>query len=302
MGLFNNQSSRKRAASINCNMPNQSPTGTTITNPGRDRLQKYTGRRQKLLQNLRMWPDRAVEDMSESSIGDRSGRMLRRNSLIVSAAEREFEEDFASGYHDDDDIVDEGDIFFKDDAYFTRLDEHRESKKAETYKVTVIGEDAPTLAETTDSSSESDNDSLEERETKVRFSTVSIRTYSLTVGTHTKVNAYPLTLDWAHTPTETIDLELFQEVFCTARTKPKRKVVRGFRRPQRLKPAARFQRIQMVTGKRQEYIYEMELARTVRENVIPKGACCSDDGYVEDESRTNPYELCDIDDYQTAEF
>lgn len=299
MGLFSNSSSRKRRASIN-NMPNQSKTGTTITDEGRALLQKCTGKRKKFIKNLRMWPD-GSEEIPSSSLGDLSGRKLKRKSLIVSAAEREFEEDFSSSYNDDDDVA-EDDAFFKDDAYFKRMEEHRESKKAGTYKLTMVGEDAPTVAETTDSSSESDCDSLEEPETKVRFSTVSIRTYSLTVGTHTKASAYPLTLDWGHTPTETIDLELFQEVFCSARTKPKRKVVRGFRRPHRLKPTARFHRIQMVTGKPQEYVYELELARTIREDEIPPGACCSDDGYVEDESRRNPYELCDVDDYQVSEF
>jgi len=222
--------------------------------------------------------------------------VVRKMSKIVSAAAREFEEELASfvdGGEDGDDNV------FCDPAYFDKKE-----SSTKTYNVGSMGHDGdevPGIAESSDSSSDSDNDSFEERETKVRFSTVSIRSYSLTVGTHTKAKAYPLCLDWQHTPTETLDIDLFEEVFCTARTKPARKVVRGFRRPRRLHPNKRFLRLLAVTGQRQEAIYELELERTIRADALPPGACGSDDDYVEDESRRNPYQLCEVDDYQIVE-
>ena len=247
--------------------------------------------------------------MSEPWTQERSSSQLKRGqrtaSLLMMAAEREYMGDFSGSYcdagllHDEDDIISRGDAAHCD-KFETNNNNNNESKE---YRLILLGDDAPTVAETTDSSIESYDGSFQEGDAKaVRFSTVSIRTYSITVGTHTKVNAYPLALDWHHTATETIDVDLFEDVFSSARTKPQRKLTRGFRRPQRLSPAARFRRLRTVTGQSQNHIYELELARTTqRDNEIPHSACHSDDGYVEDSRRTHPYELCGVDDYQVVE-
>ena len=225
--------------------------------------------------------------------------LLKRTSgkrVLTLAAKREYIDELSSSYDDEQDFYD--DAIFRSDIFFEKLDKLQENSKD------LGTEDVATVANTTDSSSGSDIDidSLEENVSKmVRFSTVSIRTYAITVGTHTHTRAYPLTLDWHHTATETIDLQLFEDTFSSARTKPVRKTTRGFRRPQRIKPAMRFYRIVSVTGEPQEYIYELEQARTRKENEIPHGACHSDDGYVEDDTRAHPYQLCDVDDYQVVE-
>ena len=235
----------------------------------------------------------------ESEIGqetiDRDSQLKRTpgTRALTLAAEHEYMDELSGSYDDEEALYD--DAIFRNDIYFDKL---QESKRG------LGSEDVATVADTTDSSSGSDIDidSVEESVDKmVRFSTVSIRTYSITVGTHNKAHAYPLTLDWHHTLTETIDLQLFEDTFSSARTKPIRKMTRGFRRPQRLKPAVRFRRILSVTGQPQNYIYELEQARTRKENEIPSGACHSDDGYVEDETRAHPYQLCDVDDYQIVE-
>jgi len=262
-------------------------------------------------QSMRTNADSSYSASKASDPGEGRGP-VRRLSLIVSAAARELEEELLPSEDDDDDNV-EADYYGLDDdsdyekAFFASLTQGKSLEKPTTDKtnscsLTVMGTgDAPTVAETIDSSSASECDSFDETGTKVRFSTVSIRTYSLTVGTHNKAKAYPLALDWEHTPTETLDIDLFEEVFCSACTKPKRKVVRGFRRPHRMSPNQRFRRLRAVTGQRQEYIYELELERTNRENALPATACHSDEGYDEDESRNHPYQLADVDDYQIAE-
>lgn len=262
-------------------------------------------------QSMRPDADSSYSASTASDPEERRGP-VRRLSLIVSAAAREFEEELLPSEDENDDDNVEVDYGLGDDsdyekAFFASLTlgksiEKPTTDKAHSCSLTSMGAgDAPTVAETIDSSSASECDSFEETETKVRFSTVSIRTYSLTVGTHNKAKAYPLALDWEHTPTETLDIDLFEDVFCSARTKPQRKVVRGFRRPHRMSPNQRFRRLGAVTGQRQEYIYELELERTNRENAMPATACHSDEGYDEDESRNHPYQLADVDDYQIAE-
>lgn len=170
--------------------------------------------------------------------------------------------------------------------------------------INVSNEITPGAADTSDSSlSGSDCDlSVEEpRVTKVKFSNVAIRTYSLTVGDTHVAKAYPISLDWAYTQTETLDIDLFEELFCSAQTKSQRRMVRGFRLPARLRSGQRFRRLEAVTGRTPEDLYELEFARMVRDNDIPIGACSSDAGYEEDQCRQNPYEVVDMDDYQMVD-
>jgi hypothetical protein len=165
----------------------------------------------------------------------------------------------------------------------------------------------PGLAEVSDSSScDSDcsSSTLGEpsRSSRVQFSKVSIREYSLTVGDTRAAKPFPLSLDWAYSKTETLDITLFEEMFSSATTKPKRRTIRGFRIPHHLSPAKRLNRLASVTGQSPESLYELEFARWERESEIRGEMCSSDDGYVEDPTRNTPYEIVDVDEYQMSEL
>ena len=129
-------------------------------------------------------------------------------------------------------------------------------------------ESSETMVQTSDSSSASigsDTDcdsSLEGDRRKVHFSNVYIREYSLTVGDSPVMKPYALSLDWAHTPTETLDIEMFEEFFSSSQTKPNTtgRKIRGFRLPPRLKTADRFALLTKVTGQSAEDLYKLNLS------------------------------------------
>jgi hypothetical protein len=165
----------------------------------------------------------------------------------------------------------------------------------------------PGLVEASDSSwcdSDCSSSTLGEtnRSCRVQFSKVSIREYSLTVGDTRAAKLFPLSLDWAYSKTEILDITLFEEMFSSATTKPKRNTIRGFRIPHHLSPAKRLKRLASVTGQSPESLYELEFARWERESKIRGEMCSSDDGYVEDPTRITPYEIVDVDEYQMAEL
>jgi hypothetical protein len=135
---------------------------------------------------------------------------------------------------------------------------------------------------------------------RVHFSNVSMRTYSLVLGEAQASKSYPISLDWAHTPTKTIDITLFELLYSASRkstcSNNPGKIVRGFRLPRRLRTAQRLELLSSVTGQKPEEIYEINLARITRElEYIPTTACCSDDGFVE--LRDKAYQLIDSDEY-----
>lgn len=135
---------------------------------------------------------------------------------------------------------------------------------------------------------------------RVQFSNVSMRTYSLVLGETQASKSYPISLDWAHTPTKTIDITLFELLYSSSRKSAcspnQGKMVRGFRLPRRLRSAQRLELLSTVTGQKPEEIYETNLARITRElEYIPKTACCSDDGYME--LRNKAYQMIDADEY-----
>ena len=135
---------------------------------------------------------------------------------------------------------------------------------------------------------------------RVQFSDVSIRTYSLVLGESQASKSYPISLDWAHTPTKTIDISLFELLYSASRKSASSaepgKMVRGFRLPRRLRSAQRLALLSTVTGQEPEELYESNLARITRElEYIPPTACCSDDGFVE--LRDKAYQLIDSDEY-----
>ncbi len=104
---------------------------------------------------------------------------------------------------------------------------------------------------------------------RVQFSNVSIRTYSLVLGETQASKSYPVSLDWAHTPTKTIDISLFELWYSASRKSAcsgePGKMVRGFRLPRRLRSAQRLALLSTVTGQEPEELYESNLARITRE-------------------------------------
>lgn len=214
------------------------------------------------------------------------------------------EGDYTGEGESDDDF---GGDFHYGKSFLAKLKGHlAETMTSSSYAMNISDDAAPPSAVETSDTSSSGSDcelSLEERRTtRVQFSSVSIRTYAVTVGDTCVAKAYPLTLDWAHTPTETLDIDLFEEIFASAQTKPRRKMIRGFRLPAQLRSGQRFDRLTAVTGRAPEDLYELDFARIVRENEIPNGACSSDEGYEEDPCRRAPYEVVDVDDYELVEF
>lgn len=187
------------------------------------------------------------------------------------------------------------------DAYYMKLS--IQSKKSKLNLWSFHDNEAPDALELSDSSTASSSDcsSFDGSDRKVHFGNVSVRFYSLTLGTHSKNNAYPLTLDWSHSETESFDIDIFEDLCSAAKSKRKRKAVRGIRRPTRLTPAQRFQRLLGVTGLPMDHLYELELERTLQFDDISNTACDSDEGFIEDEERNSPYQLCDVDEYQIAE-
>jgi hypothetical protein len=132
-----------------------------------------------------------------------------------------------------------------------------------------------TMVQTSDSSSassesESDCDSsFDDDRRKVHFSNVSIRSYSLTLGDSPAMKSYALSLDWAHTPTETLDIDIYEELYSSAQTKPftnGRMVRRGFRLPARLKTADRFALLTKVTGQSPEDLYELNRSHLIQQH------------------------------------
>jgi hypothetical protein len=145
--------------------------------------------------------------------------------------------------------------------------------KASTYEG-AKSHTTETMVHTSDSSSaslvsESDCDSsFDGDRRKVQFSSVSVRSYSLTVGDSPAMKSYALSLDWAHTPTETLDIEMFEELYSSAKTKPftNGRNIRGFRLPARLKTADRFALLSEVTGHSPEDLYELNLSHLIQQN------------------------------------
>jgi hypothetical protein len=115
---------------------------------------------------------------------------------------------------------------------------------------------------------------------------------------------YTLTLDWAHTPTETKAIDQFEQETAQARVNAQRRRLRGFALPAFLPLDQRFQRLACVTGQSAADLYELESARRQRENVIPLGMCSSDEGchFKEDRLKRKTYQLVDIDNYQLIEI
>jgi hypothetical protein len=152
-------------------------------------------------------------------------------------------------------------------------------------------------------SSGSFNDPLRSS-SRVQFSNVSIRTYSLTVGDTYVAKPYTLMLDWAHTPTVTKDIDQFEQETAQARVNVQRRRLRGFALPAFLPLDQRFQRLASVTGQSVADLYELESARLQRENAIPLGMCSSDEGchLKEDRFRRRTYQLVDVDNYQLIEI
>jgi hypothetical protein len=78
----------------------------------------------------------------------------------------------------------------------------------------------PDVAETSDSEEEEEvctevsiaTGSSSTKKNKVRFSTVQIRRYGLTIGDHPHTELYPISLDWSHAETETVLLSHYESM------------------------------------------------------------------------------------------
>lgn len=161
----------------------------------------------------------------------------------------------------------------------------------------IINTSGSDFTSSTASDSDGDESLVDPTIRRVQFSNVSIRTYSLVLGETQASKTYPISLDWAHTPTTTLDISVFESVYASSNKKTPSRMLRGFRVPRRLRSVQRLELLTKVTGQKPEEIFESNLARISRENsYIPSTACCSDDGYVE--LRDTPYQMVDSDEYQ----
>jgi hypothetical protein len=165
--------------------------------------------------------------------------------------------------------------------------------------------------------------------TRVKFGSVSIRTYALTVGDAPGSAAYPLSLDWGHTATETLDFCLYEDLFSASaaagapaqpplpyhhhqQQQQQRSFVRGFRKPRRLTTQSRLQRLAAVTGKSPAYLYELELVRMQKQGhtaVLEVDADSDDDDDEDNDSSSSgtssnhrTYQLVDVDEYQRVDI
>lgn len=225
----------------------------------------------------------------------------------VAVAQKQHSPEWRDGRKNRSDVLGEEDVdvdFRYNKLLLAKLNRRLAEKESAYYANRVSDHRQPSVSVTIETLSDSDSESCEERACpKVKFSNVMIRTYSITVGDTPSPKTYPLSLDWEHTPTETLDINIFEELFSSAKTKPQRKTLRGFRFPARLGEGQRFHRLSFVTGHGPAGLYELEAARMKRSNQIPSRACSSDDGH--DEYRTQSttlYQLVDIDDYQMVDI
>lgn len=101
-----------------------------------------------------------------------------------------------------------------------------------------------------------------EQKRSVRFSHVEIREHAVTLGDHSS-KLYPVTLDWTHTETETIDINEH------IRNRIMNSIQRGNENPKkssgtkafRLRTAERFKRLAIVTGIEVVELFNMEKDR-----------------------------------------
>jgi hypothetical protein len=139
-----------------------------------------------------------------------------------------------------------------------------------------------TVASSDCSSSLSD---LENR--SVKFQSVSVREYELTVGNHSR--PYALTLDWAHTDTMVYDMEEYESQRARLR---KRKGIGRIFRVAKISANERLQRLSNVTGLTDRELYKLEQHRESMD--LPDSALDLDEL---DDGRHNPYELADMDEF-----
>jgi hypothetical protein len=174
------------------------------------------------------------------------------------------------------------------------------AEKMSAYSIIIMSDDQPPTAdETTGCSSDSELSSLDERpRPNVQFSNVMIRNYAITVGDTPSHRTYPLSLDWEYSTTQTLDINTFEELFSSAKTKQRTKTIRGFRLPARLNASQRFDRLAEVTGQGPIDLCGLEserMKRMERMNRTPPKACSTDGDYDELCWTMTPDQLLDTD-------
>jgi hypothetical protein len=121
----------------------------------------------------------------------------------------------------------------------------------------------------------------------VKFQSVSVREYELTVGNHAR--PYALMLDWAHTDTVVYDMEEYER----ERSRLRKRKGRGRTfRVAKISANDRLQRLFTVTGLKDRELYKLEQQRESMD--LPDSAMDLDEL---DDGRHNPYELADMDEF-----
>lgn len=159
-----------------------------------------------------------------------------------------------------------------------------------------VGRISDSSIETSSSSSTDDSYQAEYnvRQKRVTFSDVSMRVYAATVSDSPNVSStYPIGLDWKHTDETTVELDEFEE----QRSATGGVLLRGFRRPKRLTPMDRFQRISELSGLSHGEIYELEHARSSRQprTLPPESSMLGGFASVPVKRSHKSYQVVDID-------
>jgi hypothetical protein len=128
--------------------------------------------------------------------------------------------------------------------------------------------EAPPIIESSDSEGEAEKELYgshisfpkDRNERHVRFSSVQVREYAITLGVHPLADAYPVSLDWSHGDTRVVDIEKYDE------SRSKRKMTRSITQalPCRLDFIKRRARLAEVTGKT---LWELDDEERLRKQV-----------------------------------
>jgi hypothetical protein len=99
---------------------------------------------------------------------------------------------------------------------------------------------------------------------RVQFSSVQIREYSCTIGDHPRTDMYPLSLDWAHTPTKTIPFDQYEQQQAASSPAPANENKVMLRKRLRLTIMDRVSRLIDVTGRTSADLYAQEHRRQIK--------------------------------------
>ena len=134
--------------------------------------------------------------------------------------------------------------------------------------MSLFGSDAPSLAESSDSASDSEEEAVavthdalhqqqeQRRSTRVSFGSVEIREYEVVLGNHPWAASYPLSLGWAYREASVQDMDEFEK-----QREPN--LTRRFRTPRRLSQEER--RCVLIEHLEDDNVDELEYERIAQE-------------------------------------